>query len=218
MGYVGKVGGSMMPPGFYYKTFMYPQSLWHTYENMIRKAAGLGRSPLENDPDMYDKINQHCDVLVVGAGPAGLAAALTAARSGARVIIADEQAEFGGSLLSSKESLDGKAASAWVSDVVKELSGYEDVMLLPRSTVNGYHDHNFLTIHERRTDHIADKAPEGMVRQRLHRVRAKWVILATGAHERPLVYANNDVPGCMVANAVPRTSIVTVWYRVTSWS
>ena len=202
MGYVGKVGGSMMPPGFYYKTFMYPQSLWHTYENMIRKAAGLGRSPLENDPDMYDKINQHCDVLVVGAGPAGLAAALTAARSGARVIIADEQAEFGGSLLSSKESLDGKAASAWVSDVVKELSGYEDVMLLPRSTVNGYHDHNFLTIHERRTDHIADKAPEGMVRQRLHRVRAKWVILATGAHERPLVYANNDVPGCMVANAV----------------
>ena len=202
MSLLGKVGGKMMPPGFYYKTFMYPQSLWDTYESMIRKAAGLGRSPLENDPDTYDNVNQHCDVLVVGAGAAGLAAALTAARSGARVILADEQSEFGGSLLSSKEKLDGKPASEWVSKVTKELEGFEDVMLLPRSTVNGYHDHNFLTIHERRTDHIADRAPTGQIRQRMHRVRAKWVVLATGAHERPLVYANNDVPGCMVANAV----------------
>lgn len=202
MGYVGKVGAKMMPPGFYYKTFMYPQSMWENYEKLIRKAAGLGRSPLQNDPDIYDKVNQHCDILVVGAGPAGLAAALTAARSGARVIIADEQSEFGGSLLSSKETLDDKAASAWVSDIVKELASYEDVLLLPRSTVNGYHDHNFLTIHQRCTDHLADKAPAGQVRQRLHRVRAKWVILATGAHERPLVHSNNDVPGCMVANAV----------------
>lgn len=202
MGVLGKVGGNMMPPGFYYKTFMYPQSMWDTYESIIRKAAGLGRSPLENDPDTYDKVNQHCDVLVVGAGPAGLSAALTAARSGARVILADEQSEFGGSLLSSKETLNGMPANEWVSFVTEELRGYDDVMLLPRSTVNGYHDHNFLTIHERRTDHLADLAPAGQVRQRLHRVRAKWVILATGAHERPLVFANNDVPGCMVANAV----------------
>lgn len=202
MSYVGKVGGKLMPPGFYYKTFMYPQSMWETYEKFIRKAAGLGRSPLENDPDSYDKINQHCDVLVVGGGPAGLAAALTAARSGARVILADEQSEFGGSLLSSKEQLDGAPADAWVNSAVEELSGFEDVMLLPRSTVNGYHDHNFLTIHERCTDHVADKAPAGQMRQRLHRVRAKWVVLATGAHERPLVFGNNDVPGCMLANAV----------------
>ncbi len=202
MGVVGKIGGSMMPPGFYYKTFMFPQSLWHTYEGVIRKAAGLGRSPLENDPDEYDTINQHCDVMIVGAGPAGLAAAQTAARAGARVIIADEQAEFGGSLLSSKELLDGKPATEWVNTVVEELAGYKDVMMLPRSTVNGYHDHNFLTIHQRCTDHIADKAPAGQVRQRMHRVRAKWVVLATGAHERPLVFSNNDVPGCMVAGAV----------------
>ncbi|MCV6609344.1 MAG: sarcosine oxidase subunit alpha [Amphritea sp.] len=202
MGVVGKIGGKMMPPGFYYKTFMFPQSLWHTYEGVIRKAAGLGRSPLENDPDEYDTINQHCDVMIVGAGPAGLAAAQTAARAGARVIIADEQAEFGGSLLSSKELLDGKPATEWVNTVVEELAGYKDVMMLPRSTVNGYHDHNFLTIHQRCTDHIADKAPAGQVRQRMHRVRAKWVVLATGAHERPLVFSNNDVPGCMVAGAV----------------
>ena len=202
MSYVGKVGGRMMPPGFYYKTFMYPQSLWETYEKFIRKAAGLGRSPLENDPDTYDHLNQHADVMIVGAGPAGLSAALQAARSGARVILADEQSEFGGSLLHSNEQIDGKPASEWVAEVVAELSRCENVTLLPRSTVNGYHDHNFLTIHERRTDHVADKAPQGQVRQRLHRVRTKWVVLATGAHERPLVFSNNDVPGVMLASAV----------------
>mgnify|MGYP000371471691 FL=1 len=202
MSIIGKVGGKMMPPGFYYKTFMFPESLWNTYESLIRKAAGMGRSPLENDPDFYDNVNQHCDVLIVGAGPAGLAAALTAARSGARVILADEQSEFGGSLLSTKETLDGKPASAWVNAVTEELRSYDDVMLLPRSTVNGYHDHNFVTIHERCTDHLSDIAPVNQARQRLHRVRAKWVVLATGAHERPLVYSNNDVPGCMVSGAV----------------
>jgi sarcosine oxidase subunit alpha len=202
MGMIGKVGGSMMPPGFYYKTFMFPQSLWDSYETMIRKAAGMGRSPLESDPDTYDNVNQHCDVLIVGAGPSGLAAALTAARGGARVIIADEQSEFGGSLLNTKETLDGKPAAEWVRAVVEELATYEDVMLLPRSTVNGYHDHNFVTIHERCTDHLADIAPANQARQKHHRVRAKWVVLATGAHERPLVFSNNDVPGCMVSNAV----------------
>ncbi len=202
MSVLGKVGGKMMPPGFYYKTFMFPESLWNTYESLIRKAAGMGRSPLENDPDFYDHINQHCDVLIVGAGPAGLAAALTAARSGARVILADEQSEFGGSLLSTTEKLDGKPASEWVSAVTEELRSYDDVMLLPRSTVNGYHDHNFVTIHERCTDHLSDIAPVNQARQRLHKVRAKWVVLATGAHERPLVYSNNDVPGCMVSGAV----------------
>lgn len=202
MGVIGKIGGNMMPPGFYYKTFMFPESLWDTYESMIRKAAGIGRAPREKDPDTYDTINQHCDVMIVGAGPAGLAAALTAARGGARVIIADEQNEFGGSLLNGTEKLDGKPASEWIHAVVEELSTYDDVILLPRSTVNGYHDHNFLTIHERRTDHLADIAPVNMTRQRMHRVRAKWVVLATGAHERPLVYANNDVPGCMITGAV----------------
>lgn len=202
MSYVGKIGGKVMPPGFYYKTFMYPQSMWETYETFIRKAAGLGRSPLEYDPDTYDKLNQHCDVLVVGGGPAGLAAALTAARAGARVILADEQAEFGGSLLSSKETLDDMPADTWITNAVSELSAYKDALLLPRSTVNGYHDHNFLTIHERCTDHMSDRAPANKSRQRLHRVRAKWVVLACGAHERPLVFGNNDVPGCMLASAV----------------
>lgn len=206
MGLVGKLGGQFMPPGFYYKTFMAPASMWLTYEKYIRKAAGLGRSPMEDDPDSYDHFNQHCDVLVVGAGAAGLSAALAAARSGARVMVADEQEEMGGSLLESRETLNGKSADQWAAQVLEELAGCENVSLLPRTTVNGYHDHNFVTLHERRTEHLGETAPvvngHRPVRSRMHRVRVGQVILATGAHERPLVYAGNDVPGNLLAGAV----------------
>lgn len=206
MGLLGKLGGQFMPPGFYYKTFMAPASMWLTYEKYIRKAAGLGRSPMEADPDSYDHLHQHCDVLVVGAGAAGLSAALAAARGGARVIVADEQEEMGGSLLGSRETLDGKSADQWVARVLEELAGCENVTLLPRTTANGYHDHNFVTLHERRTEHLGETAPvvngRRPVRSRMHRVRAGQVILATGAHERPLVYAGNDVPGNLLASAV----------------
>mgnify|MGYP000017328050 CR=1 FL=1 len=200
MGALGALG-RLMPPGFYYKTFMRPKKLWMTYEHYIRKAAGLGKAPVESDPDSYDKLNQHCDVLVVGAGPAGLAAAREAARTGARVIIADEQNEFGGSLLASKLSIGGQPAAEWIAEVVAELRNLDNVQLLPRSTVFGYYDHNFLTILERRTDHQSLVASAGS-RQRLHRVRAAQVVLATGAIERPLVFGKNDVPGVMLASSV----------------
>ena len=202
MGVVGKLFGRFMPPGFYYKTFMAPQALWMSYEKMIRKGAGLGRSSTKPDPDIYESINQFADVLIVGGGPAGLTAALNAARSGARVILADEQNEFGGYLLSQKAILDGAPAQEWIDSSVNELLDTENVTLLTNATVNGYHDHNFLTIHERCTDHFYDLAPNGAIRQRIHRVRARQVILATGAHERPLVFANNDIPGVMLASAV----------------
>ncbi|HSH47916.1 MAG TPA: sarcosine oxidase subunit alpha family protein [Halomonas sp.] len=206
MSWVGKLGGNFMPPGFYYKTFMAPASLWMTYEKYIRKGAGLGRAPSENDPDIYDHLNQHCDVLVIGAGPAGLAAALTAAESGARVILCDEQEEMGGSLLDSRETLDGAPADQWAKSTLETLSGMDNVTLLARTTANGYHDHNFVTLHERRTEHLADTAPRvknrRQARARLHRVRASQVVLASGAHERPLVYASNDVPGNLLAGAV----------------
>ncbi|MEP0174808.1 MAG: sarcosine oxidase subunit alpha [Paraglaciecola sp.] len=201
MGTVGKVGGSAMPPGFYYKTFMFPQSMWMSYEKMIRKGAGLGCSPLQPDPDSYDKLNHHCDVMVVGAGPAGLSAALAAARAGARVIIADEQNEMGGSLLCSTELIDGTAAAVWLVSTLTALAENDNVLLLPRSTAFGYYDQNYIGINERRSDHIGETNSHG-TRQRLHKVRAKQVILATGAHERPLVFGNNDVPGCMLASAV----------------
>ncbi len=193
--------GRLMPPGFYYKTFMRPQKLWMTYERFIRKAAGLGSAAAEPDPDSYDKLNQHCDVLVVGAGPAGLAAALTAARSGARVIIADEQNQFGGSLLAARPTIGHQTVALWLTKTLAELHACSNVEMLARSTVFGYYDHNFLAILERRSDHLRISSPS-VARQRLHRVRAKQVVLATGAIERPLVFANNDVPGVMLASSV----------------
>ncbi|WP_420550555.1 sarcosine oxidase subunit alpha family protein [Litorivicinus lipolyticus] len=198
----GTLGGSLMAPGFYYKTFMWPAKLWMTYEHYIRKAAGLGRSPLETDPDQYDVMNQHCDLLVVGGGPAGLAAALTAGRGGKRVLLVDEQNEWGGYLLASPELIDGQPAMQWVDAAVAELHAMANVELMTRATANGYHDHSFVTVHQRLTEHLSDRAPVGQVRSRMHRVRAHEVILATGAHERPLVYGNNDIPGCMVAGAI----------------
>ena len=207
-----------MPAGFYYKTFMWPRSFWMKYEHFIRKASGLGTAPGEPDPDVYDKMNAHCDVLVAGGGPAGLAAAWAAGRAGARVMVADEQGEFGGSLLSVRAAesdgadatlhpaiagvtIDGDAPATWVARIVAELKDMPDVRLLPRSTVFGYHDQNFLTIAERRTDHLPIHRRTNP-RERIWRVRARQVVLATGATERPMVFANNDRPGVMLASAV----------------
>ncbi|MDX1711620.1 MAG: sarcosine oxidase subunit alpha family protein, partial [Rhodovibrionaceae bacterium] len=204
IGAVNSLFSKFFPAGFYYKTFMWPRSWWEpVYESFIRKAAGLGHAPEEPDPDRYDQTNAHCDVLVVGAGPAGLAAALAAARSGARVILADEQPEAGGSLTAlPEETIDGKPAMDWVAEAVAELGQNDDVTLLPRSTVYGYFDHNFLGVLERVTDHLPiDERPAHLPRHRLWKVRAKQVVLATGAIERSLVFADNDRPGIMLAGA-----------------
>lgn len=191
----------LLPAGFYYKTFKWPRRLWKHYERYIRKAAGLGAAPREPDPDRYAKMNAHCDVLVAGGGPAGLAAALAAARAGARVILADEQSELGGSLLADRDEVDGAPAIEWARQAISELSRLPDVRLLTRSTVFGYHDHNFLTVQERLTDHLPEALRSGP-RERIWRIRAREVVLATGAHERPLVFGNNDRPGIMLASAV----------------
>ena len=162
IGAMNDVFGRMLGAGFYYKTFMYPRSWWKLYERLIRASAGFGRAPGEPDPDTYEHMNAHCDVLVAGGGPAGLMAALAAARSGARVILADEQNEFGGSLLACTDSIDGQPATEWAAGVVAELRDHADCVLLPRSTVFGYHDHNFLTIAERCTGQerdLDDRAP-----------------------------------------------------------
>ena len=191
----------LIPAGFYYKTFMASQAAWHFFEKHIRNASGLGVSPTEHDPDRYDKRYAHCDVLVVGGGIAGLTAALSAARAGARVVLCDEQAEAGGWLLSSNETVDGQPAAQWVAKALAELAGLADVTVLPRTTAFGYLDHDLVTLVERRGDHLpVDQQP--VFRERLWRVRARQVVIATGAHERPLVFGNNDLPGIMLAGAV----------------
>ncbi|MFQ5784846.1 MAG: sarcosine oxidase subunit alpha [Alphaproteobacteria bacterium] len=201
---VGAINGRfarVLPSGFYYKTFMWPASLWMRYEYVIRHAAGLGKAPPGPDPDRYDRRHLHCDVLVAGGGPAGLAAALAAGRTGARVVVADEQNELGGALLGLRAEIDDAPAGDWIVQAVAELEAMSEVRLLTRTTVFGYYDHNYLGLVERVTDHLGPAAAPELPRQRLWRVRAGQVVLATGAHERPLVFADNDRPGVMLAAA-----------------
>ena len=200
VGALSNVASKLLPAGFYYKTFMWPGSWWMLYEHFIRKAAGLGRAPDEPDPDHYDRRYAFCDVLVAGAGPAGLMAALTAARSGARVILLDDGPALGGSLLASTSTIEGGDPTELVSRIGEELASCPNVRVLSRTTAFGYYDDNMIVALERRADHVP-APPEHCPRQRVWWIRAKEVVLATGAIERPLPFENNDFPGVMLASA-----------------
>ncbi|MCL6706543.1 sarcosine oxidase subunit alpha [Pseudomonas sp. R2.Fl] len=188
--------------GFYYKTFMWPKAAWHRlYEPFIRRAAGLGVAPKEADPDHYANRYAHCDVLVVGGGAAGLAAALAAAEAGARVIVCDEQPEVGGAFhYDTRATVDGQNGYDWAQATAAKLAAMANVTLLTRTTAFGYYNHNFVALAERVTDHVA-KPDRNEPRERLWQVRAKKVILATGAIERHMVFSNNDRPGILLAAA-----------------
>lgn len=192
----------LLPAGFYYKAFMWPRSFWrHIYEPAIRRSAGLGRPPKEADPDRYLHRHAHCDVLVVGGGAAGLAAAIAASEGGARVILCDEQAELGGGLLhEAGGTIAGQSAAGLVAEAVATLAGRDRVRLLPRTTAFGYYADNLVCLAERVIDHLAEPDPD-LPRERIWQVRAKEVILATGAIERPIVFPENDRPGIMLADA-----------------
>ncbi|RYB05003.1 sarcosine oxidase subunit alpha family protein [Lichenibacterium ramalinae] len=206
LGAVNDLLSPLLGAGFYYKTFMGPRfvkgtTLWaKLFEPVIRRAAGLGVPPKEADPDHYANRFAHCDVLVVGGGAAGLAAALAAARAGARTILCDEGAEMGGALLCEPDAtVDGMPAAAWVAATLAELAR-RGATLLPRTQGFGYYNHNFVALAQRLTDHLPH-VPAGAPRERLWQVRAKRVVLATGAAERPLVFPDNDRPGVMLADA-----------------
>ena len=190
------------PAGFYYKTFMWPRAAWKSlYEPAIRRAAGLGHAPTLPDPDTYAQRYAHCEVLVIGAGPAGIAAALTAASGAARVILCDEQAELGGSLLADPgATIDGKSPRAWLVASLATLAANPRVTLLTRTTAFGYFPHNLIGLVQRLTDHL-ETPPAQQSRERLWQVRARNVIIAAGAQERPLVFPGNDTPGIMLAGA-----------------
>ncbi|WP_281966912.1 sarcosine oxidase subunit alpha family protein [Roseovarius nanhaiticus] len=187
--------------GFYYKTFMWPAALWEKlYEPAIRHSAGLGRLSMEEDPDTYDKGFLHCDLLVIGAGPSGLAAALAGARAGARVILADEDFAPGGRLNAETLEVDGMAGADWAAQTVAELASMDNVRLMTRTTVYGAYDHGVYGALERCTDHLA--SANGKPRQVLWRIYSKRAVLAAGATERPIAFGNNDRPGIMLAGAV----------------
>jgi heterotetrameric sarcosine oxidase alpha subunit len=190
---VNGVAGKMISAGFYYKTFMWPAALWEKfYEPLIRRAAGLGRATYATDPDAYEAANDHCDVLVVGGGPAGLAAARVAGGAGARVILCERDSLQGGGLL-----LD-PALESWRGDVIAALEAMPEVTILKRTNVFGYYDHNCLGAVERLSD---GPLGEGEIWQRHRVIRARQVVLATGATERLIAFPGNDRPGVMMAGA-----------------
>jgi sarcosine oxidase subunit alpha len=180
--------------GFYNKTFMWPS--WRTYEPLIRRMAGLGRSPRSRDPDRYEIQNIHCDVLVVGGGRAGLETAHKLTRAGARVVLTEQDCQWGGTLAWNGDKVEGAPADAWIKQTVAELTSEASAKLLLRTTAVASYDHNVLTLLER----IPHSGP-GVPRERLWVVRAAKVVLATGAIEQPLIFANNDRPGIMLAGA-----------------
>ena len=193
---------NFLTAGFYYKTFMWPAVFWEkVYEPIIRKAAGLGSLSMQEDPDVYDKGFRHCELLIVGAGPSGLMAALTAGRAGKEVILADEDFAFGGRLTAETFTLNDTPALDWVTATVAELASMPNVRLMARTTVIGAFDHGIYGAVERVSDHVLTPAT-GKPRQILWRIYAAQTLLCAGATERPIAFENNDRPGIMLASAL----------------
>lgn len=201
LGAINSLFAPMLVAGFYYKTFMWPRKFWEAlYEPAIRRAAGLGRASEEPDPDRYEKAHLFCDVLVIGGGAAGLAAAITAAKSGARVVLCDEDFVLGGRLNGERYEIDGAGGSDWARKVEAELASMSEVRILRRTTVFGVYDGEYGAV-ERVSDHLP-VPPAHLPRQRVWKIVAKRTILTTGAVERPIVFGGNDRPGVMMASAV----------------
>lgn len=198
---INQLASPVLAAGFYYKTFMWPAAFWEkVYEPLIRKSAGLGRLSGQRDPDTYEKAYAFCDLLVIGAGPAGLAAALTAGRAGLRVILAENDFVLGGRLNSETHEIDGAPGAAWAKQVESELAALPNVRIMRRTSVFGVYDGEYGAV-ERVSDHLPIP-PAFTPRQRLWKIAARETILATGAVERSVVFGGNDRPGIMLASSM----------------
>ncbi|MEL7344222.1 MAG: sarcosine oxidase subunit alpha family protein [Pseudomonadota bacterium] len=189
----------LFPAGFYYKTFLHPRTFWkHLYEPVIRHAAGLGPAPKARDADTYEHFNFTVDVLVIGGGVAGLQAARSAAEAGANTLLLEQSAHWGGRSGVDGVEIDGAPAQAWVDQTITTLDALPNARIRSRTMAAGIYDHGYVLAYERLNDH----APEtDGPRHRLWRIRAKRIVLAMGAIERPLSFANNDLPGVLLASA-----------------
>ena len=194
--------------GFYYKTFMWPKSFWEKlYEPAIRSAAGLGTLDKQDDPSAYDKGFLHCDLLVIGGGPAGILATLEAAKSGIKVILCEEDFLIGGRLISDQTIIENKLSIEWTKDKFDEIKSFSNVRVLLRTSVYGAFEHGVFGALERKTDHLGTS--EGKPRQILWRIYSKRSLLTSGASERSICFGNNDRPGIMLSSAI--RSYVNRW-------
>ena len=199
----------ILPAGFYYKTFMWPASFWEKYEYFIRKSAGLGKSPTEADPDVYEHKYIHCDVLIIGAGISGIMAAKTAAENNYKTLLLDEKPHLGGTTIyqsSEFNKINNQYSSKWLENEISKLKNIKNLEIKTRTSVAAYHGYNFLLARENLTDHLPLNKKKDKIRQRLLKIRAKKVIAATGSIERPLIFNNNDRPGIILSSAIKKYS------------
>ncbi|MDA9604693.1 sarcosine oxidase subunit alpha family protein [Candidatus Pelagibacter sp.] len=207
LGGINNLLSPFLPAGFYYKTFMWPASFWKKYEYFIRHSAGLGKSPTKPDSDIYDHKYVHCDVLIIGAGISGIMAAKTAAKNNFKTLLLDEKAEIGGTTIyqdSANFKIDNKNSSNWLNEEIGKLKRLENLEIKTRTSVAAYHGYNYLLARENLTDHLSKLEKQNKIRQRLLKIRAKKVIVATGSLERPLIFNNNDRPGIMLSSAIKK--------------
>ena len=199
----------VLPAGFYYKTFMWPASFWEKYEYFIRKSAGLGKSPTEPDPDIYEHKYIHCDVLIIGAGISGIIAAKTSAKNGFKTLLVDEKPYLGGSTIyqnSEHFKINNQITSSWLEKEINEIKKIDNLEIKIRTSAAAFHGYNFLLARESLTDHLPLHQRDEKVRHRLLKIRAKKVISATGSLERPLIFDNNDRPGIFLSSAIEKYS------------
>ena len=207
IGAINNFFSPFIPAAFYYKTFMWPASFWDKYEYFIRKSAGLGKSPTEPDKDIYDHKYLHCDVLVIGGGISGIIAAKTAANKNLNTVLLDDKNALGGTTLFQNNEcfkINNSNSNEWLRKEIENLNSFENLTVKTRTTLAAYHSYNYLLARENLTDHLILNEKKDKIRQRLWKIRAKKVIIATGSMERPLIFNNNDRPGIILSSSIKK--------------